>query len=54
MAKRKAQFDAVEKLSKTPKRNLEESEFSAEFSHGENVMKGFNRNSKHGREGKNQ
>lgn len=53
MAKRKAQFNAVEKLSKTPKKNLEETEFSAELAHGENVMKGFNRNSRQGREGKN-
>lgn len=51
MAKRKAQFDAVEKHSKTPKRNIEETEFSAEFANGENDMKGFNRNSKKGREG---
>lgn len=53
MAKRKAQFDAVEKHNKTPKRNLQETEFSSEFSQGENPMKGFNRNSKKGREGKN-
>ena len=48
MAKRKAQFDAVEKHSKTPKKNLQETEFSAEFSAGENPMKGANRNSKQG------
>jgi hypothetical protein len=54
MAKRKAQFDAVEKYTKTPKKNVQEQEFSSEFAHGENVMKGFNRNSKHGREGKNE
>ncbi len=52
MAKRKAQFDAVEKHSKTPKKNLAETDFSTEFSNEENVMKGFNRNSKRGREGK--
>lgn len=52
MAKRKAEFNAVEKLSKTPKKNLEESEFSAEFARGENEMKGFNRNSKQGRKGR--
>lgn len=57
MMKRKAQFDAAEKTSKTPKRNLRETnehetEFSAEFSGGENAIKGFNRNSKHGRKGK--
>lgn len=52
MAKRKAEFDAVEKHSKTPKKNLAEAEFSAEFSSGENPMKGANRNSKQGRKGK--
>ncbi|WP_201741274.1 hypothetical protein [Pradoshia eiseniae] len=55
--KRKAQFDAAEKASKTPKRNLretneQETEFSAEFSGGESEMKGFNRNSNRGRKGK--
>jgi hypothetical protein len=50
--KRKAQMNAVNKLSKTPKKNLQETEFSAEFTHGENVMKGANRNSKHGKQGK--
>lgn len=52
MAKRKAEFDAVDKYSKTPKKNLAESEFSAEFSEGENRMKGANRNSKQGRAGR--
>lgn len=52
MAKRKAEHNAVEKYSKTPKKNLQESEFSAEFSAGENDMKGFNRNSKQGRKGR--
>ncbi|WP_313801292.1 hypothetical protein [Cytobacillus sp.] len=52
MAKRKAQFDAVEKYSKTPKKNLAEAEFSSEFSQGENPMKGANRNSKQGRKGR--
>lgn len=52
MAKRKAEHNAVEKYSKTPKKNLEESDFTPEFSNGENDMKGFNRNSKHGREGR--
>ena len=57
MMKRKAQFDAAEKTSKTPRRNLRETnehetEFSAEFSGGEDAKKGFNRNSKHGRKGK--
>ncbi|GLB60445.1 hypothetical protein [Cytobacillus sp. NCCP-133] len=52
MAKRKAEHKAVEKYSKTPKKNLQESEFSAEFSYGENPMKHANRNSKHGSEGR--
>ncbi|MGN7398579.1 hypothetical protein ACTHO0_01895 [Cytobacillus praedii] len=52
MAKRKAQFDAVEKYSKTPKKNVAETEFSAEFSQGDNPMKGANRNSKQGRKGR--
>lgn len=52
MAKRKAEVNAVEKHSKTPKKNMEETEFSAEFANGENDMKGFNRNSKKGRKGR--
>ena len=52
MVKRKAEFDAVEKYSKTPKKNIQETEFSAEFSNGENMLKGANRNSKKGREGR--
>lgn len=52
MAKRKAEHNAVEKYSKTPKKNLQESEFSAEFTNGENPMKGANRSSKQGREGR--
>lgn len=52
MAKRKAEYNAVEKYSKTPKKNLQESEFSAEFSQGEDPMKMANRNSKHGKEGR--
>ncbi|MGM9923544.1 MAG: hypothetical protein ACI35R_04775 [Bacillus sp. (in: firmicutes)] len=55
--KRKAKHNAAEKVSKTPKRNLretneQETEFSAEFAHGEDPAKGFNRNSKQGRQGK--
>jgi hypothetical protein len=50
--KRKAEEDAAVKLSKTPKRNLRETDFTAEFSHGEDAIKGANRNSKHGREGR--
>jgi hypothetical protein len=52
MAKRKAQFDAATKHTKTPKKNIQETEFSAEFSQGENPLKGANRNSKQGREGR--
>ena len=52
MAKRKAEFNAVEKYSKTSKKNTQETEFSAEFSGGENPLKGANRNSKKGREGR--
>jgi hypothetical protein len=52
MEKRKAQFDAVEKQSKTPKKNLADSEFSAEFSHGESPSKRANRNSKLERKGR--
>ena len=52
MAKRKAQYNAAEKHTKTPKRNIEETEFSAEFAQGEDAMKGANRNSKQGRKGR--
>jgi hypothetical protein len=52
MAKRKAEFDAALKHTKTPKKNIAESEFSAEFANGENPMKGANRNSKQGRKGR--
>lgn len=53
MAKRKAEVNAVEKYSKTPHKNVQESEFSAEFSHGEDDhLKGANRNSKLGRKGR--
>lgn len=52
MAKRKAEFDAAVKHTKTPKKNLQETEFSAEFSQGDNQMKGANRNSKQGRKGR--
>lgn len=51
VAKRKAEFNSVEKYSKTPKKNTQETEFSAEFSRGENPIKGAYRNSKQGREG---
>ncbi|AIE59431.1 hypothetical protein [Bacillus methanolicus] len=52
MAKRKAEVNAVEKYSKTPKKNLQESKFSAEFGQDEDPMKMANRNSKNGREGR--
>lgn len=52
MAKRKAEFDAVTKYTKTPHKNTQESEFSAEFAGSENPIKGANRNSKLGRKGK--
>ena len=50
--KRKANVDGAIKASKTPKRNQAENEFANEFAAGENVMKGANRNSKQGRQGK--
>ena len=52
--KRKAEYNTAEKTSKTPKKNLKEAEFSTEFAGGEpeNPAKGFNRNSKQGRQGK--
>lgn len=52
MAKRKAEFNAVEKYSKTPHKNVQESNFSAEFAQGEEPIKGANRNSKLGRKGR--
>lgn len=52
MAKRKAQFNAVEKYSKTPQKNRQESDYSAEFAHKEDPIKGANRNSKQGRTGR--
>jgi hypothetical protein len=52
MAKRKAEFDAVEKYTKTPHKNVQESEFSAEFTGKDHPIKGANRNSKLGRKGR--
>ncbi|WP_180953553.1 hypothetical protein [Bacillus sp. T33-2] len=52
MAKRKAEVNAVEKYTKTPTKNIQETEFTPEFAGGDNPMKGANRNSKHGREGR--
>lgn len=52
MAKRKAEFNAVEKYSKTPHKNRQQGNFSAEFAQGEEPIKGANRNSKYGRKGR--
>jgi hypothetical protein len=52
MVKRKAARDAVEKYAKTPKKNTEEMDYSAEFAAGEDPMKGANRNSNLGRKGR--
>ncbi|GER68146.1 hypothetical protein BpJC7_31120 [Weizmannia acidilactici] len=52
MSKRKAVFDAAVKNNQTPKENLAETEFSAEFARGEEAIKGANRNSKKGRQGR--
>lgn len=52
MAKRKAEFDAVEKYSKTPHKNVQESEFSAEFTDNNNAIRFQNRNSKLGKKGR--
>ncbi|AZU61318.1 hypothetical protein [Neobacillus mesonae] len=52
MAKRKAEFDAVEKYTKTPRKNIQESEFSAEFTDNNNAIRFANRNSKQGQKGR--
>jgi hypothetical protein len=52
MAKRKAEKNALAKYTNTPKKNIQESEFSAEFAGGENPGKFANRNSKQGRKGR--
>ncbi|MEK3887649.1 hypothetical protein [Bacillus sp. FSL K6-3431] len=52
MVKRKAARNAVEKYSKTPKENIEKSDYTAEFASGEDPMKGANRNSNYGRKGR--
>ncbi|GLY12749.1 hypothetical protein [Bacillus badius] len=52
MAKRKAERNAVEKYAKTPKKNIEEADYSVEFADGEDPMKGANRNSNLGRKGR--
>ena len=52
MAKRKAEHNAVEKYTKTPHRNTEESDFPPAFAGGEDPAKFANRNSKQGRKGR--
>lgn len=52
MAKRKAEFDAVEKYAKTPRKNRSQGNFSAEFAQGEEPIKGANRNSALGKKGR--
>lgn len=52
MTKRKAEFDAVEKYTKTPHKNVQESEFSAEFTDNNNAIRFQNRNSKLGKKGR--
>ncbi|MFK2826883.1 hypothetical protein QYG89_14605 [Bacillus sp. B190/17] len=52
MAKRKAERNAAEKHAKTPKKNIEEMDYSTEFAAEENPMKGANRNSNLGRKGR--
>ncbi|WP_096154956.1 MULTISPECIES: hypothetical protein [Bacillus] len=51
MAKRKVAFDAANNNNKTPKESLPDTEFSVEYE-GEDKIKGANRNSKKGRQGK--
>lgn len=46
MAKRKAEFNAVEKYTKTPHKNVQDNEFSAEFTDNNNAIRFQNRNSK--------
>ncbi|MFL6562315.1 MAG: hypothetical protein ACJ8MO_40215 [Bacillus sp. (in: firmicutes)] len=52
MAKRKAEFNAVEKYSKTPHKNVQDTEFSAEFTDNNNAIRFQNRNSKQGKKGR--
>lgn len=52
MAKRKAEFDAVEKYTRTPHKNVQESDFSAEFADNDNSIRFQNRNSKLGKKGR--
>jgi hypothetical protein len=52
MAKRKAEVNAVEKYSKTPHKNVQESDFSAEFAGDNDAIRFANRNSKLGKKGR--
>ncbi len=52
MTKRKAQMDAAKKNNQTPLKNKQETEFSAEYTHGEDTAKGKNRNSAKGMKGR--
>ncbi|WP_223701012.1 hypothetical protein [Sutcliffiella deserti] len=51
MAKRKVSFDAAVNNNKTPKESLPDTEFAAEYQ-TEDMIRGANRNSKKGRQGK--
>lgn len=52
MVKRKTFRNAASKVNTTPTESMPDTEFSADYAHGENNMKGLNRNSKQGREGR--
>lgn len=51
LAKRKVAHDAAKNNNKTPKESLPDTEFSAAYDK-EDMIRGANRNSKHGRQGK--
>ncbi|MRG86288.1 hypothetical protein [Salinibacillus xinjiangensis] len=51
MTKRKTAYKAAKQNNKTPTESQPDMEFAAEYT-DENVMKGANRNSKKGRQGK--
>lgn len=51
MAKRKVAFDAANNNNKTPKESLPDTEFAAEYNK-EDMIRGANRNSKKGRQGR--
>ncbi|WP_204166738.1 hypothetical protein [Bacillus sp. CGMCC 1.16541] len=51
MAKRKVAHDAATTNNNTPTESLPDTEFSVEYG-GEDAIKGANRNSKKGRQGK--